>query len=125
MALLQLHHLTLHSLPFTPKLHHSRFSTRKYLRFSFSASASTTMAKQVLVPVANGTEPMEAVITIDVLRRSGAEVTVASVEKELRVDACHGVKIVADALVGDCKDTGFDLIALPVSSFPSLFFFWL
>ncbi|KAL4280998.1 hypothetical protein GQ457_03G024430 [Hibiscus cannabinus] len=94
-------------------LHSFHFSTRKSLRFSFSASASTTMAKQVLVPIANGTEPMEAVITIDVLRRSGAEVTVASVEKELRVDACHGVKIVADALIGDCKDTVFDLIALP------------
>ncbi|PPR92648.1 hypothetical protein GOBAR_AA28023 [Gossypium barbadense] len=54
-----------------------------------------------------------AVITIDVIRRSGADVTVASVEKELRVDACHGVKIVADALVADCKNTVFDLIALP------------
>lgn len=57
---------------------------------------------------------MEAVITIDVLRRSGADVTVGSVEKQLRVDACHGVKIVADALVSDCRDTVFDLIALPV-----------
>lgn len=57
---------------------------------------------------------MEAVITIDVLRRSGADVTVASVEKQLRVEACHGVKIVADALVSDCRDAVFDLIALPV-----------
>ncbi|ESR55800.1 hypothetical protein CICLE_v10024360mg, partial [Citrus x clementina] len=67
----------------------------------------------VLVPVANGSEPIESVITIDVLRRSGADVTVASVEKQLRVDACHGVKIVADALVSDCRDAVFDLIALP------------
>ncbi|KAH9722957.1 protein DJ-1 [Citrus sinensis] len=58
----------------------------------------------VLVPVANGSEPIEAVITIDVLRRSGADVVVASVEKQLRVDACHGVKIVADALVSNCRD---------------------
>ncbi|OMO92414.1 ThiJ/PfpI [Corchorus olitorius] len=118
MALLQLRHLTPHSLPlsFTSKLHHFRCSPLKFPRVSFSASASasTTMAKQVLVPIANGTEPMEAVITIDVLRRSGADVTVASVEKELRVDACHGVKIDADALIADCtKDTVFDLIALP------------
>ncbi|KAK6154286.1 hypothetical protein DH2020_008534 [Rehmannia glutinosa] len=70
-------------------------------------------AKKVLVPVANGTEPLEAVITIDVLRRAGADVTVASVEKQLRVDACHGVKIVADALISDCGDTVFDLISLP------------
>ncbi|EOY13225.1 Class I glutamine amidotransferase-like superfamily protein isoform 2 [Theobroma cacao] len=113
MALLQLRHLTPHSLPFTPKLRHFHFSALKFPRFSFSASASTAMAKKVLVPIANGTEPMEAVITIDVLRRSGADVTVASVEKQLPVDACHGVKIVADALVVDCTNTIFDLIALP------------
>lgn len=70
-------------------------------------------AKKALVPVANGTEPMEAVITIDILRRAGADVTVASVEKELRVDACHGIKIVADSLISDCPDTAFDLISLP------------
>ncbi|ESR55804.1 hypothetical protein CICLE_v10020809mg [Citrus x clementina] len=73
----------------------------------------SSTSKKVLVPVANGSEPIEAVITIDVLRRSGADVTVASVEKQLRVDACHGVKIVADSLVSDCRDAVFDLIALP------------
>ena len=69
-----------------------------------------------MVPIANGTEPMEAVITIDILRRGGADVTVASVEKQLRGDACHGMKIVADALISDCSDTVFDLISLPVLS---------
>ncbi|RWW81210.1 hypothetical protein BHE74_00010420 [Ensete ventricosum] len=66
---------------------------------SYSSMASTP--KKVLLPIANGTEPMEAVITIDVLRRAGADVTVASTEKELCVDACWGVKLVADALVAD------------------------
>lgn len=60
---------------------------------------------------------MEAVITIDVLRRAGADVTVASVEKHLLVDACHGVKFFADALLSDCADTDFDLISLPVRHF--------
>ncbi|GFY80656.1 class I glutamine amidotransferase-like superfamily protein [Actinidia rufa] len=55
--------------------------------------------RKVLVPIANGTEPIEAVITIDILRRAGAEVTVASVEKQLRIDTCYGMKIVADALI--------------------------
>lgn len=67
-----------------------------------------------MVPVADGTEEMEAVIVIDVLRRAGAEVAVASVEKELQVVASRGVKLVADALVQDLSDTPFDLIALPV-----------
>ncbi|GAB4849401.1 Protein DJ-1 B [Ancistrocladus abbreviatus] len=91
-------------------------SSRTLLAIPAAAAASSPMAsttKKVLVPVANGTEPMEAVITIDVLRRAGADVTVASVEKELRVDACHGVKIVADALINDCAESVFDLISLP------------
>ncbi|KAF5948641.1 hypothetical protein HYC85_014598 [Camellia sinensis] len=79
----------------------------------FSGSAMASSTRKVLVPIANGTEPMEAVITIDVLRRGGADVTVASVEKQLRVDACHGMKIDADALISDCSDTVFDLISLP------------
>ncbi|KAI3441480.1 uncharacterized protein J3R85_002060 [Psidium guajava] len=83
------------------------------LFFSVSASSMASPPKKVLVPVANGTEPLEAVVTIDVLRRAGAEVTVASVEKQLRVDACHGVKIVADALISDCAGAAFDLVSLP------------
>ncbi|KAI3702797.1 hypothetical protein L6452_28549 [Arctium lappa] len=89
----------------------SSATSRRHNRISFSVMASA--ARKVLVPIANGTEPMEAVITVDVLRRAGADVTVASVENQLRVDACHGVKIVADALITDCVDTVFDLISLP------------
>ncbi|KAK6132494.1 hypothetical protein DH2020_033794 [Rehmannia glutinosa] len=121
MAALQLRHLTPLSLspylsPLTKRpLHFSHFHAlsipRRNHRFAPSFMASA--AKKVLVPVANGTEPLEAVITIDVLRRAGADVTVASVEKQLRVDACHGVKIVADALISDCADSAFDLISLP------------
>jgi 4-methyl-5(b-hydroxyethyl)-thiazole monophosphate biosynthesis len=68
--------------------------------------------KHVLVPIGNGTEEMEAVITIDVLRRAGAAVTVASVEDDLTVKCSRGVTIVADTLI---KDAGsqYDLIACP------------
>jgi 4-methyl-5(b-hydroxyethyl)-thiazole monophosphate biosynthesis len=71
------------------------------------------MAKKVLVPISNGTEPMEAVITVDILRRAGAEVTLASVHDHLHISASHGLKIVADALISDCQDTIYDLISLP------------
>ena len=47
------------------------------------------MAKNVLVAVADGSEDMESTITVDVLRRAGAQVVVASVgEKEV---SCHTV----------------------------------
>lgn len=70
-------------------------------------------AKKVLVPVGNGTEEMEAVITIDVLRRAGAEVVVASVEDSLTVKCSRGVVLVADALIGDAAGATYDLIACP------------
>lgn len=69
--------------------------------------------KRVLVPIADGTEEMEAVCTIDVLRRAGAEVTVASVMGRLQVIASRGVKLVADALIEDCLGVDYDLIAVP------------
>lgn len=41
--------------------------------------------------------------------------TVASVENQVGVDACHGIKMVADTLLSDITDSVFDLIVLPVS----------
>ncbi|XP_024383402.1 protein DJ-1 homolog A isoform X1 [Physcomitrium patens] len=69
--------------------------------------------KKVLVPVANGTEEMEAVIVINVLRRAGATVTVASVEEGMQIAASRGVNIVADCLISECEEQEYDLVALP------------
>eukprot|EP00877_Chromochloris_zofingiensis_P005234 jgi/Chrzof1/14711/Cz09g13020.t1 len=78
-------------------------------------SAVRTMAaeKSVLVPIGNGSEEMEAVIIIDVLRRSGAAVTVASVEEQLQVTCSQGVKVVADKLISEAGKETYDLVALP------------
>lgn len=70
------------------------------------------MAVNVLVPIADGTEEIEAVTIIDVLRRAEAQVTVASVGA-LEVTASRGVKIVADCLIDTCKNQSFDLVVLP------------
>jgi 4-methyl-5(b-hydroxyethyl)-thiazole monophosphate biosynthesis len=70
------------------------------------------MSKEILVPIAEGSEEIEAVCIIDVLRRAGAHVTVASVS-ESRVKASRGVKIVADVLISEIKDNSYDLIVLP------------
>ena len=76
--------------------------------------ATVTMSKTVLVPLGNGSEEMEAVTIIDVLRRAGAEVTVASVEVDLTVECSRQVKIVADKLIKDVAEAAFDIIVLPV-----------
>ncbi|MFZ2039186.1 MAG: DJ-1 family glyoxalase III [Desulfobacterales bacterium] len=70
------------------------------------------MRKKVLVPIADGVEEIEAVCIIDVLRRAGAEVTVAAVDN-LEVTAARGVRLVADWRLADCAAERFDLIALP------------
>lgn len=70
------------------------------------------MSKKVLVPVADGTEEIEAVCIIDVLRRAGADVTVASVDG-LTITASRGVRLVADRLVGDCVNEVYDAVVLP------------
>ncbi|XP_066166901.1 protein DJ-1 homolog C isoform X3 [Oryza sativa Japonica Group] len=83
---------------------------------STAASSSTTPAKKkVLLPIAMGTEEMEAVILAGVLRRAGADVTLASVEDGLEVEASRGSHIVADKRIAACADQVFDLVALPVS----------
>ncbi|KAG6761401.1 hypothetical protein POTOM_034617 [Populus tomentosa] len=69
--------------------------------------------KKVLVPIGFGTEEMEAVIIVDVLRRAGAEVIVASVEPQLEVEAAGGTRLVADTSISKCANEVFDLVALP------------
>ncbi|GFS40013.1 class I glutamine amidotransferase-like superfamily protein [Actinidia rufa] len=69
--------------------------------------------KKVLVPIGFGTEEMEAVIIVDVLRRAGADVTVASVEPELEIKASGGTRLVANTSISACCDEIFDLVALP------------
>ncbi len=71
-----------------------------------------TDTAQILVPIADGSEEIEAVTIIDVLRRAGAEVTVASVDG-LTITASRGVRITADRLIGDCLKHDFDMIVLP------------
>lgn len=74
------------------------------------------MSKKVLIPIAKGTEEIEAVCLIDTLRRAGAEVTVASTETGLQIEASRGVKLVADCFISDCANRVYDLIVLPGGS---------
>lgn len=74
---------------------------------------TTSTTPRVLVPIADGTEEIEAVCIIDVLRRSGADVKVASVGPQRQITASRGVRIVADGLIEDYREETFDLIALP------------
>jgi len=73
------------------------------------------MTKKALIPIANGTEEIEAVTIIDVLRRASIEVTVAGVgdSGELHIIGAHGITIATDCTIDDCTSALFDLIAVP------------
>lgn len=71
---------------------------------------------RALVPIANGTEEIEAVTIIDVLRRAQIEVTVASIEHDLTVTCARGCKLVADVAFNEIKKDSFELIVLPGGS---------
>ena len=67
----------------------------------------------VLVPLANGFEEVEAVTIIDVLRRGGVEVVTASVHDAVDVKGAHGMSVKADALFADVEGGEYDAIVLP------------
>lgn len=68
----------------------------------------------VLVPIANGFEEIEAVSIIDVLRRGGILVTVASVDAGgLSVTGANGITIEANNELKYIDANEFDMIVLP------------
>lgn len=66
-----------------------------------------------LVPLAEGFEDIEALTVIDVLRRGGVEVTVASIHETPLVKSAYGIEMRADALFSDVADERYDAIVLP------------
>ena len=70
------------------------------------------MVKKVLVAIADGVEELEAVAIIDCIRRAGADLTIASVQKQ-QIITSRRIKIVADCLITDCCGMSYDLVVLP------------
>lgn len=65
-----------------------------------------------LVVLATDIEELEAITTIDLLRRAGIEVTVASITGHKEVKCSRGVRIVTDKLLEECNES-YDVIAIP------------
>jgi 4-methyl-5(b-hydroxyethyl)-thiazole monophosphate biosynthesis len=66
----------------------------------------------VLVPLAQGCEELEAVTIIDILRRAGIEVVTAGLDEQ-PVRASRGTVLVADTTLAEVQDRMFDMIVLP------------
>lgn len=71
------------------------------------------MNKNVLVPLANGFETIEALAVVDVFRRAGITVDTAALGEDLQVLSSHNILVTADMLLSDCVGKSYDLIVLP------------
>mmetsp|Transcript_17518 Transcript_17518/g.28359 ORF Transcript_17518/g.28359 Transcript_17518/m.28359 type:complete len:185 (-) Transcript_17518:622-1176(-) len=67
----------------------------------------------VCVAVGEGSEELEAVSVIDILRRCEINVTVASVSGSRQIVCSRNVVLMADALISDVQEKEFDAIICP------------
>ncbi|KAL0277282.1 UNVERIFIED_CONTAM: hypothetical protein PYX00_004626 [Menopon gallinae] len=80
------------------------------VKFNFYSSMAK---KSALVVLSEGSEDMECVISVDVLRRGGIDVTVAGLQGN-KVLECQGkVKIQPDTSLEEAANKQFDVVVLP------------
>ncbi|QOP41511.1 DJ-1 family glyoxalase III [Sulfurimonas marina] len=68
---------------------------------------------KVLVPLAKGFEEIEGITIIDVLRRAGIDVLVASLDANKLVKGANGITVQTDLEVKDITSDEIDMIVLP------------
>ncbi|CAI5729863.1 unnamed protein product [Hyaloperonospora brassicae] len=71
--------------------------------------------KTALIPIADGSEELEAVTLASVLRLAGVQVTLATVgnKSDRIVTMSRDVKVQGDVAIEDCTDKSYDLIVCP------------
>ena len=67
---------------------------------------------EAIVLMARGFEEIEAIATIDVLRRGGIVTEALSIEETKNVVGAHDVQIVADKLLSEYEFTGYEKILI-------------
>ena len=67
---------------------------------------------KLLTILADGSEELEAIAVIDIMRRCGIEVTVAGLSG-VRIRAAHGTEIICDTVLEECETNSFDAVFLP------------
>jgi protein deglycase len=68
---------------------------------------------KVLVAVCEGSEEIETVTPVDLLRRAGAEVTLGASGGELELLLSRGVRVRADKLISEVSAEGWDMVVIP------------
>lgn len=68
--------------------------------------------KTVLVPLANGSEELEAVTVLDILRRAGIETVSASLDGQ-PIRGSRGTMLIPDTSLDEALKRRFDMVVLP------------
>lgn len=68
---------------------------------------------QIGIFLANGFEEVEALTTVDLLRRAGITVTMISIHEQRMVTGAHMISVEADAVLTEVGDMNFDGLVLP------------
>ena len=69
--------------------------------------------KKVIVFLADGFEEIEALATVDLLRRGGIQVTTASIMGRIEVCGAHEICVKADVLAQEADYASADMVILP------------
>lgn len=68
---------------------------------------------KALVIIVEGVEEVEATAPIDILRRAGVNVTVASASEERLIEGRNGIRLQADVMLEDAGQQSYDLLVVP------------
>ena len=63
--------------------------------------------------LANGSEEVECLACVDVLRRAGIDTRLVAVGGELKIKGSHGIEIVCDSLIEETELSSADVLFLP------------
>lgn len=69
--------------------------------------------KKSFVFLANGFEEIEALVTVDVLRRAGIDTTTVSITDSQVVTGAHNIEVKADTTIANITCNAEDIIVLP------------
>lgn len=71
------------------------------------------MSKKIIAFVANGTEEVELLSVVDLLRRAGLDTEIISVHEEKSVVTSHGIRLEADGCLADIRPEEVQAYFLP------------
>lgn len=68
---------------------------------------------KVYVFLADGFEDIEGLTVVDLMRRAEIDVTTVSIKDSIQVETAHGIRLLADAVFGECDFSDADMLVLP------------